>query len=264
MKLKISRLTMRFPAPGGRETTVLDDISLAIEPGALVVLLGASGCGKSTLLNAVAGFVPASDGEIWVDHRRVTGPGIDRGVVLQTDALFPWLNAWENVAFGLKLRGIARQQRLVRAHEALALVGLAGKGDHATWQLSGGQRQRVSLARALIADPEMLLMDEPLGALDAMTREQMQDLVLDVWKRTGKTILFVTHGLDEALYLGTRLVVLAGKPGRVVLDEPLPFGRRALDEGLGGEGLGGKVKSLPEFTAARERLRDLIFAGAQT
>ncbi|WP_428032994.1 taurine ABC transporter ATP-binding protein [Ancylobacter sp.] len=257
MKLTISRLAMRFPAPDGGETTVLDDISLAIEPGALVVLLGASGCGKSTLLNAVAGFMPPTEGEIWVDHRRVTGPGIDRGVVLQTDALFPWLNARDNVGFGLKLRGIARPEREARAEEALGLVGLAGKGDHSTWQLSGGQRQRVSLARALVADPEILLMDEPLGALDAMTREQMQDLVLDVWKRTGKTILFVTHGLDEALYLGTRLVVLAGKPGRVVRDEPLTFGRRALEEGLG-----SKVKSLPDFAAAREQLRDVIFAGA--
>ena len=257
MKLTLFRLGLRFPAPGGGETAVLDDINLKVAAGEFVVLLGASGCGKSTLLNAVAGFLSPSSGEVWVEGRPVTGPGVERGVVLQTDALFPWLNARENVGFALRLRGLARAERDARAEEALALVGLAGKGDHATWQLSGGQRQRVSLARALVADPDILLMDEPLGALDALTREQMQDLVLDVWRRTGKTILFVTHGLDEALYLGTRLVVLAGRPGRVVLDEPLAFGRRALDEGLG-----SKVKSLPAFGAARERLREVIFAGA--
>ncbi|WP_421698138.1 taurine ABC transporter ATP-binding protein [Ancylobacter sp.] len=259
MKLTLFRLGVRFPAPGGGETTILDDINLKVAAGEFVVLLGASGCGKSTLLNAVAGFLPPSSGEIWVDGQPVTGAGVERGVVLQTDALFPWLSARDNVAFGLKLRGRSRAERTARAEEALELVGLAGKGDHATWQLSGGQRQRVSLARALIADPDILLMDEPLGALDALTREQMQDLVLDVWKRTGKTILFVTHGLDEALYLGTRLVVLAGKPGRILRDEPLSFGRQALDEGLG-----SKVKSLPAFAAARERLREVFFAGAPT
>lgn len=257
MKLTIHHLGVHFPQPDGGEVPVLDGIDLAIPAGELVVLLGASGCGKSTLLNVIAGFLPPTEGEIWVEQRRVSGPGIDRGVVLQTDALFPWLNARDNVAFGLRLRSIPLKERHNRAEEALALVGLAGKGDHATWQLSGGQRQRVSLARALIADPDILLMDEPLGALDAMTREQMQDLVLDVWRRTGKTILFVTHGLDEALYLGTRLVVLAGKPGRIVHDEPLAFGRQALTQGLG-----SKVKSLSAFAAARERLRETIFAGA--
>lgn len=257
MKLTIFRLDMRFSLPGGGETTILSNIDLSIAPGEFVVLLGASGCGKSTLLNAVAGFTPPTGGEIWVERARVTGPGSDRGVVLQTDALFPWLDARENVAFGLRLRGVSRVERNRRADEALALVGLEGKGDHAVWQLSGGMRQRVSLARALVADPEILLMDEPLGALDALTREQMQDLVLDVWQRTGKTILFVTHGLDEALYLGTRVVVLAGKPGRIVHDEQLDFGRRALESGGA-----GRIKSVPEFAAARERLRDVIFAGA--
>lgn len=258
MALTIFELGVRFPAPDGSETAVLDDINLTIEPGELVVLLGASGCGKSTLLNAIAGFNQPSTGEIWVDRRRVEGPGIDRGVVLQTDALYPWLNARENVGFGLRLRGVSKAEREARADEALALVGLEGKGDHAVWQLSGGMRQRVSLARALVADPEILLMDEPLGALDALTRENMQDLVLDVWQRTGKTIVFVTHGLDEALYLGSRVVVIAGRPGRIALDERSDLGRRALAEGAS-----GRIKSTPEFAAARERLRGVIFAGAE-
>ncbi|CAA0097666.1 Taurine import ATP-binding protein TauB [Starkeya nomas] len=258
MALTIFKLGVRFPAPDGSETAVLDDINLTIEPGELVVLLGASGCGKSTLLNAIAGFNQPSTGEIWVDRRRVEGPGIDRGVVLQTDALYPWLNARENVGFGLRLRGVSKAEREARADEALALVGLEGKGDHAVWQLSGGMRQRVSLARALVADPEILLMDEPLGALDALTRENMQDLVLDVWQRTGKTIVFVTHGLDEALYLGSRVVVIAGRPGRIALDERSDLGRRALAEGAS-----GRIKSTPEFAAARERLRGVIFAGAE-
>nr|WP_246518634.1 ABC transporter ATP-binding protein [Ancylobacter lacus] len=254
MKLTIHRLGVRFPQPRGGEVEVLRGIELGVPAGELVVLLGASGCGKSTLLNAIAGFSPPTEGEIRVDRRHVTGPGPDRGVVLQTDALYPWLNARDNVGFGLRLRSIPLKERRKRAEEALALVGLAGKGDHATWQLSGGQRQRVSLARALVADPEILLMDEPLGALDALTREQMQDLVLEVWRRTGKTILFVTHSLDEALYLGSRIVVLAGPPGRIVFDEPVPFARKALETG-------SKIKSLPEFSTARERLRAVIFTG---
>lgn len=256
-KLTIFRLGIRFPAPRGGEVEVLRDISLQVPAGELLVLLGASGCGKSTLLNAIAGFTTPTAGEVWVDKRRVDGPGADRGVVLQTDALYPWLNARDNVGFGLRLRAVPPRDRESRAEEALALVGLAGKGDHAVWQLSGGQRQRVSLARALIADPDILLMDEPLGALDALTREQMQDLVLEVWQRTGKTIVFVTHSLDEALYLGTRVIVLAGKPGGIVLDEAFPFARRAVTEGTG-----GAIKSLPAFAVARDRLRGVIFAGA--
>lgn len=257
-KLSIERLAIRFPAPDGGTATILEGIDLAIPPGELVVLLGASGCGKSSLLNAVAGFNADFEGTIRVDGAAVRAPGADRGVVLQTDALYPWLTTRENVGFGLKLRGLTKRVRTARADEALALVGLAKHGDHATWQLSGGMRQRVSLARALVADPEILLMDEPLGALDALTRELMQDLVLEVWQRTGKTILFVTHGLDEALYLGTRIIVLAGRPGRVVLDEPSEFGRLALEQGLG-----ARIKAVPEFAAARERLRAAIFTGAE-
>jgi taurine transport system ATP-binding protein len=257
-KLSIERLAIRFPAPDCGTATILEGINIAVPAGELVVLLGASGCGKSSLLNAVAGFNAEFDGTIRVDGRAVRAPGADRGVVLQTDALYPWLNARDNVGFGLKLRGLAKRARDARAEEALDLVGLGRHGDHATWQLSGGMRQRVSLARALVADPEILLMDEPLGALDALTREQMQDLVLDVWRRTAKTVLFVTHGLDEALYLGTRIVVLAGRPGHVVHDEPCEFGRLALEQGLG-----ARIKSVPEFAAARERLRTAIFSGAE-
>jgi taurine transport system ATP-binding protein len=256
--LEIDRLSVRFPQPGGGEATVLDGIDLSIAAGEFVVLLGASGCGKSTLLNAVAGFLPPTSGAVRVSGQPVTQPGADRGVVLQTDALFPWLNARDNAAFGLRLRNVSKAERLERADEALRLVGLGAYGDHAVWQLSGGMRQRVSLARAVVADPAILLMDEPLGALDALTREQMQDLVLDVWQRTGKTVLFVTHGLDEALYLATRLIVLAGRPGRIVSDQPAGFGRRAL-----GEGIGGAVKSSPDFAVARERLRSSLFAGAE-
>lgn len=257
-KLSIERVAIRFPAPDGGIATILEGIDLAVPAGELVVLLGASGCGKSSLISAVAGFNADFEGTIRVDGEAVRAPGADRGVVLQTDALYPWLTTRENVGFGLKLRGLTKRVRGARADEALALVGLARHGDHATWQLSGGMRQRVSLARALVADPEILLMDEPLGALDALTRELMQDLVLDVWQRTGKTILFVTHGLDEALYLGTRIVVLAGRPGRVVLDEPSEFGRLALEQGLG-----ARIKAVPEFAAARERLRAAIFTGAE-
>lgn len=256
--LEIDRLSVRLPQPGGGEAIILDGIDLSIAAGEFVVLLGASGCGKSTLLNAVAGFLPPSSGAVRVDGQRVVAPGADRGVVLQTDALFPWLNARENAAFGLQLRNVSKAERLERADEALRIVGLDAYGDHAVWQLSGGMRQRVSLARAVVADPAILLMDEPLGALDALTREQMQDLMLDVWQRTGKTVLFVTHGLDEALYLATRLIVLAGRPGRIVSDLPASFGRHAVETGIG-----GAIKSSTDFAEARERLRAALFAGAE-
>jgi taurine transport system ATP-binding protein len=164
-----------------------------------VVGLGASDCGKSTLLNAIAGFVPLSSGVILVDGVAIEGPGSDRGMVFQKDTLLPWASALDNVAFGLKIQGVGRTERRERALELLRLVGLEGFGNAAPWQLSGGMRQRVGLARALATDPDILLMDEPLGVLDSFTRETMQELIVRLWAETQKRVLFIRHSIEEAV-----------------------------------------------------------------
>ncbi len=234
--------------------TVLDKLSLQVPAGGLVVLLGPSGCGKSSLLNVIAGFVPLRAGRARIAGRPITGPGADRGVVFQDDALLPWLNVLGNVALPLRLQGLERAAREERARHFLGLVGLAGHDTRAIWELSGGMRQRVGIARALAADPQVLLMDEPFGALDALTRERMQELLLRLWRSTGKTIVLVTHGVEEAVFLATHLVVLTRRPARIALHLPLDFGRRHAD----GEPARA-IKSLPAFVATRERVLAAVF-----
>ncbi|MET0335223.1 MAG: taurine ABC transporter ATP-binding subunit [Rhizobacter sp.] len=238
-----------------RSTTVLDRFSLHIPEGALAVVLGPSGCGKSTLLNVIAGFVPPHAGHIRVQGRGVTGPGADRGLVFQDDALLPWQDVLANVAFPLQLRGIKKPEREARARESLALVGLSGVEHRPVWELSGGMRQRVGIARALTADPAVLLMDEPFGALDALTRERMQELLLRVWHATGKTIVLVTHGIEEAVFLATDLVVLSRGPSRIVERRALDFGRRHA-QGTPAR----QIKSDPAFIGAREAVLSTVFA----
>lgn len=234
---------------------VLDGISLQVPAGSLTVLLGPSGCGKSSLLNLIAGFVPAYSGRAAVAGRPITGPGADRGVVFQDDALLPWLDVLDNVALPLRLKGVPRAQREERARLYLALVGLQGQERRAVWELSGGMRQRVGIARALAADPQVLLMDEPFGALDALTRERMQLLLLKVWHATGKTIVLVTHGVEEAVFLATDLVLLSRRPARITRRYALDFGRRQV------AGAAARtIKSLPEFVATREQVLADIYA----
>jgi len=230
-------------------TPVLDRISLDIAPGDFVAVLGLSGSGKSSLLNVAAGFLAPTAGRVSIDGIVRTGPSADRAVVFQDDALFAWLNVRNNVALPLQLRGLDASVRHRRADELLEQVGLKGEGNRSIWTLSGGQRQRVGIARALAAEPNFLLMDEPLGALDAMTRDRMQELLLRVWHASRTGALMITHSVEEALFVATRVVVLAPAPGRISEVVETDFGARF----LAGEPARA-IKSDAEFIALREHL----------
>lgn len=248
--LRIAHLNASY---GGQP--VLQDISLRVEDNALVVVLGPSGCGKTTLLNLIAGFLPVEPGSISLDGKAIQGPGADRGVVFQHEGLLPWRNVLDNVAFGLQIAGMARQPREALARQMIKNVGLEGAEKRHIWQLSGGQRQRVGIARALAADPRLLLLDEPFGALDAFTREQMQTLLLRLWQDSGKKILLITHDIEEAIFLASELVLLSPGPGRVQETLTLNFGQRFVD----GEPC-RSIKSDPDFIAQREYVLNRVFA----
>ena len=213
-KLSIQQVSKRFTGRGS-EVLALDDINLEVEEGEFLVLIGPSGCGKSTLLNIVAGLDPADSGVVLASGLRVTGPGRDRGVVFQEHGLFPWLSAQKNVEFGLKQMGMASAERAERAAYFLHLVHLSRFRDSYLHELSGGMRQRVAIARALAFDPEVLLMDEPFSALDAQTREDLYIVLQEIWERTRKTIVFVTHNVREAVCLADRVALMSSRPGRI-------------------------------------------------
>ncbi|WEF27221.1 taurine ABC transporter ATP-binding subunit [Klebsiella aerogenes] len=247
--LQISHLSADY---GGKPA--LADINLTLDSGELLVVLGPSGCGKTTLLNLIAGFVPYQHGSITLEGRRIDGPGADRGVVFQNEGLLPWRNVQDNVALGLQLAGIEKAQRRDIAAQMLKKVGLQGAEQRFIWQLSGGQRQRVGIARALAANPQLLLLDEPFGALDAFTREQMQTLLLRLWHETGKQVLLITHDIEEAVFMASELVLLSPGPGRVQERLPLAFGRRF----VAGESC-RSIKSDPQFIAQREYVLSRVF-----
>ncbi|NTI78677.1 taurine ABC transporter ATP-binding protein [Rhizobium rhizogenes] len=257
--LKIDHASVFFAADDGRVVHALDRVSLDIPDNGFVVALGASGCGKSTLLNAIAGFLPLSSGSITLNGRSVTAPGADRGVVFQKDTLLPWKNVLDNVSLGLKFAGVPKQERGLRSAELLRLVGLDDFANALPYELSGGMRQRVGIARALATHPEILLMDEPFGALDSLTREQMQELLVSVWKRAGKRVFFITHSVEEALFLGTQVVVMSPRPGRIVARFDLDFVRRFAETGDVRE-----IKASAEFTALREEIRALLHGAYET
>ncbi|MFI5911902.1 ABC transporter ATP-binding protein [Dactylosporangium sp. NPDC051541] len=244
----VRNITKTFPARSGPELTALENISLDIAAGEFVTLVGPSGCGKSTLLDLIAGLTEPTSGELTIGGHPITGPGLDRGVVFQQYALFPWRTAQANIEFGLEVKGVPRRLRAERAREMLALVGLTAFAHSYPHELSGGMRQRVAIARSLAYEPAVLLMDEPYAALDAQTRESLQEDLLAIWKRTGTTVLFITHSIEEAVYLGQRVAVMTARPGRIkrVVDIDLP------DSGA------GDPRSEPEFVRYRRDIWELL------
>ena len=253
MSLVIDNISMRFDVPGGAAVQALQNVSITLQAGELLAVLGPSGCGKTTLLNILAGFLAPTSGSVTLDGARVTGPGPGRGMVFQQGALFEWMNVRRNVDFGPRMKGMAQAERdRITAH-LLDTVGLRDFGDKAVYELSGGMQQRVALARCLANDPAVILMDEPLGALDALTREKMQGLVLKLWKETGKTVVLITHSVEEALLLGERLVVMAPRPGRIFKEYRLPFAERGVSGDL------REVKKSDGFAETREEILSMIW-----
>lgn len=256
MGLEVKMASVIYPGDNGREAVqALHEIDLRINTGDFVVALGASGCGKSTLLNLIAGFLSPTTGQILLDGTDVEGPGADRAVVFQKHALLPWLDVMGNITFGLRLRGIAADERAEIASEYIGLLGLSGFETSPVYMLSGGMQQRVGIARALTCDPKILLMDEPLGALDALTREKAQELILNIWDETHKSIFFITHSVEEALFMGTQLIVISPRPGRITHSFQLPFSQRFLAGASARQ-----VKASQDFIDVREEVLEIIFS----
>jgi NitT/TauT family transport system ATP-binding protein len=250
----VSRLFKVRPSGAKKDSepktfTALDNVSISVKPGEFLVLVGPSGSGKSTLLDLIAGLAKPSSGRILIDGREVTGPALDRAVVFQQYALLPWKTAIANVEFGLEIKGVGRTERRERAQHFIDMVGLSGFEARYPHELSGGMKQRVAIARSLAYDPQVLLMDEPFAALDAQTKETLQDELLRIWKASGKTVVFITHGIEEAVYLGQRVAVLTSRPGRLKAIVDVPFVQRSENE---------DIRSSPEFAKIRHEVWSLL------
>ena len=251
--LLIDDISMRFDLPNGGSVQALQNVTLDLKKGELMSVLGPSGCGKTTLLNIVAGFLAPTEGKIILNGKAVAGPSPERGMVFQQGALFEWMSVRKNVSFGPDMKGMPKAESKEIVDHLLDVVGLQEFKEKAVYELSGGMQQRVALARCLANDPDVILMDEPLGALDALTREKMQGLVLKLWKETGKTIILITHSVEEALLLGERLIVMAPRPGRIHKEYNLPFAEMGVGQDL------REVKKHPDFATTREEILSMIW-----
>ena len=247
-RLKVENVSLRYQSPKGETFTALDNVSFEVPDQQFAVIVGPSGCGKSSLLYLTAGLAEPSDGAIYVGGRKVDGPGADRGMVFQSYTLFPWLTVRQNIEFGLKRRGLPSNEIRTIVEFYLGEVGLAKFAEHYPKQLSGGMMQRVAIARALANDPQILLMDEPFGALDSQTRLQMQQLLLQVWGNSKKTVVFVTHDIDEAILLADRIYVMGARPGRIkeILEVPIERPRSL------------EVVMEPEFIRMKRHILELL------
>jgi ABC-type nitrate/sulfonate/bicarbonate transport system ATPase subunit len=248
--LSIRSVTRSFPAATktGQPTLALQATNLDVEENDFITILGPSGCGKSTLLRIVAGLDRQTSGQVFLEGKAITGAGADRGMVFQSYTLFPWLTVLENVCFGLREKGLPKSEQNKIANHFIEQVGLRGFESHFPKQLSGGMQQRTAIARALANNPRMLLMDEPFGALDHQTRELMQELLLGIWEKQRKTILFVTHDIDEAVFMGTRVVVMSARPGQIKLSKAIEFPSPRHYS----------VKTTPEFSALKAELTEQV------
>jgi NitT/TauT family transport system ATP-binding protein len=248
--LEVKALSKYFPGRNGGPVRVLDDINIDVEAGEFVCLVGASGCGKSTLLGLVAGLTEPTSGAIFLDGGPVLGPGPDRGLVFQSYSLYPWRSVAQNIAFGLELAGLKGSEIERRVEHYLDVMQLQEWASARPSQLSGGMRQRVAIARSLATEPEVLLLDEPFGALDAQTKSLMQDFLLSIWRKTGTTVLMVTHDVEEAIFLAQRIYVMASHPGRIRREIVVPFG----EERQRG------IRRDPVFLDLRDEIQDLLLA----
>ena len=251
--LLIDNVSMTFELPDGGNVEALKNINLDIKEGEIVSVLGPSGCGKTTLLNIIAGFLAPTAGQVLLNNNPVKGPGPERGMVFQKGALFEWMSVRKNVAFGPSMKGMPTRESDEIVNHLLEVVGLKDFKEKAIYELSGGMQQRVALARCLANEPDVILMDEPLGALDALTREKMQGLVLKLWKETGKTIILITHSVEEALLLGERLIVMAPRPGRLHKEYNLPFAEFGVGADL------REVKKHKDFGKTRDEILSMIW-----
>ena len=252
IKLQVQSLSKIYEDKG-REVVALKDVNLEVKESEFVMIVGPSGCGKTSLINIIGGLDEASSGEVLLDGKAVSGPGADRGMVFQGYSLFPWLSVQKNVEFGLKMKKIPAAERAEHARKYIRLVGLEGFEEALPRQLSGGMKQRVAIARTLANEPEVLLMDEPFGALDAQTRVVMQELLADISRRTGTTILFITHDIDEAVLLGDRIYVMSRRPGTV---------RDAITVDIPGERNHNSLV-LPEFLETKKKIMDMLWQESQ-
>lgn len=251
-KLQVKNLSRIYEGNNG-PVVALQDVNLTVEESEFVMIVGPSGCGKTTLINIIGGLDEATSGEVLLDGKPVSAPGVDRGMVFQGYSLFPWLNVQKNIEFGLKMKGVPAAERADQAKKYIELVGLKGFETALPKQLSGGMKQRVAIARTLANEPEVLLMDEPFGALDAQTRVVMQELLADISRRTGTTILFITHDIDEAVLLGERVYVMSRRPGTV---------RDVIEVNIPGERSHNSLV-LPEFLETKKQIMDMLWQESQ-